>query len=97
MENCVRSPAVGFKVRPETIHAGVDIEAPVFIERFEHLLPKQHFGLILIQFLLVIAQSPTGRGARSYIRNHSLACFARLRISILRAFSSRVRCSSIAI
>ena len=61
-----------------------------------YLLPKQHFGLILIQFLLVIAQSPTGRGARSYIRNHSAARLARFRISILRAFSSRVRCSSIA-
>ena len=34
---------------------------------------------------------------RPYIRNHSLACFARFRISILRAFSSRVRCSKAAI
>ena len=58
---------------------------------------EEHFGVILIHFLLVIIQRSTGRGARSYIRNHSLACFARFRISILRAFSSRVRCSSIAI
>ena len=97
VEDRVRSPAVGFEVRPKAIHASVDIHSPVFVERFEHLLPEEHFGFILIHFLLVIAQSPTGRGARSYIRNHSLACFARLRISILRAFSSRVRCSSIAI
>ena len=97
VEDRVRSPAVGFEVRPKAIHAGVDIQSSVFIERFEHPLPKQHLGFILIHFLLVIAQSPTGRGTRSYIRNHSLACFARLRISILRAFNSLVRCSKAAI
>ena len=97
VEDRVRSPAVGFEVRPKAIHTSVDIHSPVFIERFEHLLPKRHLGFILIHFLLVIAQSPTGRGTRSYIRNHSLACFARLRISILRAFNSLVRCSKAAI
>ena len=97
MEDRIGRSAVGFEVGPETIHAGIDIQSSVFIERFEHLLPKQHLGFILIHFLLVIAQSPTGRGTRSYIRNHSLACFARLRISILKAFNSLVRCSNAAI
>ena len=97
MEHRIGRPAVGFEVGPETIHAGIDIQSSVFIERFEHLLPEEHFGFILIHFLLVIAQSPTGRGTRSYIRNHSLACFARLRISILKAFNSLVRCSNAAI
>ena len=97
MEYRIGRPAVGFEVRPETLHAGINIHTPVFVERFEHLLPIEDFGFIPVYFLLVIVQSPSGRGARSYIRNHSLACFARFRISILRAFSSRVRCSSIAI
>ena len=97
MENRIGCSAVGFEIRPKTIHTGIDIQSSVFVERFEHLLPEEHFGFVLIHFLLIIAQSSAGRGARSYIRNHSLACFARLRISILRAFSSRVRCSSIAI
>lgn len=96
-EDRIGRPTVGFEVRPETLHAGVNIKASAFIVWFEHLLPKQHFGLILIHFLLVIAQSHTGRGARSYIRNHSLACFAKLRISMLRAFNSPVRCSNTAI
>lgn len=97
VEDRVRSPAVGFEVRPKAIHAGVDIHSPVLVERFQHLLPEKNLGFILIHFLLVIAQSPTGRGARSYIRNLSLACFARLRISILKAFNSLVRCSNAAI
>ena len=97
MENRVRSPAIGFKVWPETIHTSVNIKASVFVERFEHLLPIEHFGLVIIYFLLVVMQRPAGRGTRSYIRNHSLACFARLRISILRAFNSLVRCSNAAI
>ena len=97
MENRVRSPAVGFEVRHEALHADVNIKASAFIVWFEHLLPKQHLGFILIHFLLVIIQRSTGRGTRSYIRNHSLACFARLRISILRAFNSLVRCSKAAI
>ena len=97
MENRAGRPSVGFEVRPETLHAGVDIETSVSVERFEYLLSEEHFGFILIHFLLVIIQRSTGRGARSYIRNHSLACFARFRISILRTFSSRVRCSNAAI
>ena len=97
VEDRVRSPAVGLEVRPKAIHAGVDIHSPVLVERFQHLLPEKNLGFILIHFLLVVIQRSAGRGTRSYIRNHSLACFARLRISILRAFSSRVRCSSIAI
>ena len=97
MEHRIGRPAVGFEVGPETIHAGIDIHTPMFVKRFEHLLPIDHFGFIPVYFLLVVVQSPSGRGARPYIRNHSLACFARFRISILRAFSSRVRCSNIAI
>ena len=97
MENRIGCSAVGFEIRHEALHAGINIKASAFIVWFEHLLPKQHLGLILIQFLLVIAQSPTGRGARSYIRNHSAARLARFRISILRAFNSRVRCSKAAI
>jgi hypothetical protein len=97
MEDRIGRPSVSFEVGPEALHAGIDIHSPVFIEGFEHLLPEEHFGLILIHFLLVVVQGSAGRGARSYIRNHSLACFARLRISILRAFSSRVRCSNAAI
>lgn len=84
-------------VRPATIHAGIDIHLSMFVERLEHLLPEEHLGFILIDLFLVIAQSPAGRGARPYIRNHSAARLARFRISILRAFSSRVRCSNAAI
>ena len=97
VEDRVRSPAVGFEVRPKAIHAGVDIHSPVLVERFQHLLPEKNLGFILIHFLLVVIQRSAGRGTRSYIRNHSLVCFARLRISILRAFSSLVRCSNAAI
>ena len=97
VEDRVRSPAVSFEVRPKAIHTGVDIHSPVLVERFQHLLPEEHLGFILIHFLLVIAQGSAGRGTRPYIRNHSLACLARFSISILRAFSSRVRCSNIAI
>ena len=97
MENRVRSPAVGFEIRYEALHAGVNIKASAFIVWLQYLLPEEHLGFILIHFLLVIAQSPTGRGARSYIRNYSLACFAMLRISMLRVFNSRVRCSNRAI
>ena len=97
VEDRVRSPAVGFEVRPKAIHAGVDIHSPVLVERFQHLLPEEHFGFAFIYLFLVIAQGSAGRGTRSYIRNHSLACFARLRISILRAFNSLVRCSKAAI
>ena len=97
MEDRIGRPAVGFEVRPETLHAGIDIHSSVFVERFEHLLPIEDLGFILIYFLLVVIQSPSGRGARPYLRNHSLACFAKFRISMLRAFSSRVRCSNMAI
>ena len=38
----------------EALHAGVNIKASAFIVWFEHLLPKQHFGFILIHFLLVV-------------------------------------------
>ena len=97
MEYRIGRSAVGFEVRPETLHAGVDIHSSVFVERFEHLLPIEDFGFIPVYFLLVVVQSPAGRGTRPYIRNHSLACFARLRISILKAFNSLVRCSNAAI
>ena len=97
MEDRIGHPSVGFEIRHKTLHAGVNIKAAAFIVWFEHLLPKQHLGFILIHFLLVIIQRSTGRGTRSYIRNHSLACFARLRISILKAFNSLVRCSNAAI
>ena len=97
MENRITRAPIGFEVRHKTLHAGIDIHTPMFVKRFEHLLPIDHFGFIPVYFLLVVVQSPSGRGARPYIRNHSLACFARFRISILRAFSSRVRCSSMAI
>ena len=97
MEYRVTRAPIGFEIRHKTLHAGIDIHLPMFVERLEHLLPIEHFGFILIYFLLVVIQSPSGRGARPYIRNHSFACLARLRISILRAFSSRVRCSSMAI
>ena len=97
MEDRIGRPAVGFEVRPKAIHADVDIHSPVFVERFQHPLPEEHLGFILIHFFLVIAQGSAGRGARPYIRNHSLACLAKLRISILRAFISLVRCSNAAI
>ena len=97
MENRIGRSSVSFEVGPETLHAGIDIQSSVFIERFEHLLPEKHLGFILIDLFLVIVQSPAGRGARPYIRNHSAACLARFRISILRAFNSLVRCSNAAI
>lgn len=56
MEYRIGRSAVGFEVRPETLHAGINIHTPVFVERFEHLLPEKHFGFILIHFLLVIIQ-----------------------------------------
>ena len=61
MEYRIGRPAVGFEVRPETLHAGVDIHSSVFVERFKHLLPIEDFGFILIYFLLVVVQSPAGR------------------------------------
>ena len=54
MEYRVVSSFVGLEVRHETLHAGIDIHSPVYVERFEHLLPIEHFGLILIHFLLVV-------------------------------------------
>ena len=54
MEYRVVSSYVGLEVRHETLHAGIDIHSPVYVERFEHLLPIEHFGLILIHFLLVV-------------------------------------------
>ena len=97
VEDRVRSPAVGFEVRPKAIHAGVDIHSPVLVERFQHLLPEKNLGFILIHFLLVVMQGPAGCCPGSYIRNLSAACFAGFRISILRAFNSLVRCSNAAI
>ncbi len=32
----------------ETLHVGIDIHAPVSVERFQHLLPEEHLGFILI-------------------------------------------------
>ena len=81
MEYRVTRAPVGFEIRPKTLHTGVDIHSPVFVERFEHLLPIEYFGFIPVYLLLVVVQSPAGRRARPYIRNHSLACFARFRIS----------------
>ena len=97
MENRISSSPVGFEVWPETIHTSVNIKASAFIVWFEHFLPEQHFGFILIYLLLVIIQRPTGCSSGSYIRNHSLACLARFSISILRAFNPLVRCSNAAI
>ena len=97
MEYRIGRSAVGFEVRPETLHAGVDIHSSVFVEWLQNLLPIEDLGFIPVYFLLIVIQSPTGRGSRPYIRNHSLVCFAKFRISILRAFSSRVRCSNMAI
>ena len=54
MEYRIGRPAVGFEVRPETLHAGIDIHSPVFVERFEHLLPIEDFGFIPVYFLLVV-------------------------------------------
>ena len=54
MEYRIGRSAVGFEVWPETIHTSVDIHSPVFIERFEYLLPEEHFGFILIHFLLIV-------------------------------------------
>ena len=97
MENRIGCSAVGFEIRHKTLHTGIDIEASAFIVWFQHLLPIEDLGFILIYFLLVVIQSPSGRGVRPYIRNHSFACFAKFRISILRAFNSLVRCSNAAI
>ena len=33
MEDRIGHPSVGFEVRQETLHAGVDIHSPVFVER----------------------------------------------------------------
>ena len=63
VEDRIGRPAVGFEVRAETLHAGVDIHSPVFVERFQHLLPEENLGFILIYLLLVIMQSSAGRGA----------------------------------
>ena len=60
VEDRIGRPAVGFEVRAETLHAGVDIHSPVFVERFQHPLPEEHLGFILIHFLLVIMQSSAG-------------------------------------
>ena len=54
MEDRIGRSAVGFEVRPETIHTSVNIKASAFIVWFEHLLPKQHLGFILIHFLLIV-------------------------------------------
>ena len=51
MEYRIGRPAVGFEVRPETLHASVDIQSPVFVEGFQHLLPEEHLGFILIHFV----------------------------------------------
>lgn len=97
MEYRITRAPIGFEVRHKTRHAGLYIHTAVSVEGLQHLLPIEDLGFILIYFLLVVVQSPSGRGSRPYIRNHSFACFARFRISILRAFSLRVHCSSIAI
>ena len=54
MEHRIGSPSVGFEVRHEALHADVNIKASAFIVWFEHLLPKQHLGFILIHFLLIV-------------------------------------------
>ena len=54
MEYRVVSSFVGLEVRHETLHAGIDIHSPVYVERFEHLLPIEDFGFIPVYFLLVI-------------------------------------------
>ena len=54
MENRAGRPSVGFEVRPETLHAGVDIHSPVFVERLQHLLPIEDFSFIPVYFLLVV-------------------------------------------
>ena len=54
MEYRIGRSAVGFEVWPETIHTSVDIHSPVFIERFEHLLPEEHLGFIFIDLFLVV-------------------------------------------
>ena len=35
----------------ETLYVGIDIHAPVSVERFQHLLPEEHLGFILIHFV----------------------------------------------
>ena len=54
VENRVRSPAVGFEVRPKALHAGIDIHSSVFVEGLQHLLPIEDFGFIPVYFLLVV-------------------------------------------
>ena len=54
MEYRIGRPAVGFEVRPETLHAGVDIHSSVFVEGLQHLLPIEDFGFIPVYFLLVV-------------------------------------------
>ena len=82
----------------ETLHVGIDIHAPVSVERFQHLLPEEHLGFALVRLLLVVVQGAAGRSARTDVRYHFReASRASSRISMLRAFSSRVRCSSAAI
>lgn len=54
MEYRVVSSFVSLQVRPETLHAGIDIHTSVFVERFEHLLPIENLGFILIHLLLVV-------------------------------------------
>ena len=34
MENRIGRPSVGFEVRPKALHASVDIQLSVFVERF---------------------------------------------------------------
>ena len=70
---------------------------PCFSNGSNIFCQKSICNFILIGFFLVIAQSPTKRGARPYIRNHFSVCFARLRISMLKAFNSLVRCSNMMI
>ena len=51
MEDRIGHPSVSFEVGPEALHAGIDIHPSIFVERLQHLLPKEHFCLILIHFL----------------------------------------------
>ena len=48
MEERIGRSAGGYEVWPETIQTSVEIHSPVFIERFEYLLPEEHYGIILI-------------------------------------------------
>ena len=60
LENRIGRPSVSFEVGPEALHAGIDIHPSIFVERLQHLLSKEHFGFILIHFLLVVVQGPAG-------------------------------------